>query len=495
MEQPATAKTGEEVAAARKEELSALSTRQLLEELHLPLPLHYRAEDGLTLEAYKRKVLEVLLTRDIAAFTTEELSLFLRVCPKKANNSKPVEHAERALLARLSTLSKVELAELLKWVATSSSLVADKQQNQDKLIEALLTRKFEELEPADFFVIMPLCPPERQQQIMAHLYRIRQQLDSIQMLQLMKLYFVAPPSVEIQGLMNALYENEKRRKTSATRDWSRSSDRRTRSPILRKKGPNDPSRPISSLTPHCRCPTSWTPPSTQSSRLRWRARSWEPAATRCPSRVDSRRRSTGWLCSFPCLPSSAKSDTTWAETKPLFPLSYPLPTVGAVTAVRLIASVLPLEAIAKQYGTQPAGVLALGSQPGTPLAPSQVGGEVEVTVCFGETHVFRLQKEDTFDELLKRAARRWNVSPTYHELQDNNFRTLDINRPVADTMTPNAIIRLTRRGFADTAATPAAAAPAPALTSVFSPQRPVSNIFAQPAPSPFAFGTQSPLFK
>ncbi len=44
MEQPATAKTGEEVAAARKEELSALSTRQLLEELHLPLPLHYRAE-------------------------------------------------------------------------------------------------------------------------------------------------------------------------------------------------------------------------------------------------------------------------------------------------------------------------------------------------------------------------------------------------------------------------------------------------------------------
>jgi hypothetical protein len=51
--------------------------------------------DGLTLEAYKRKVLEVLLTRDIAAFTTEELSLFLRVCPKKANNSKPVEHAER----------------------------------------------------------------------------------------------------------------------------------------------------------------------------------------------------------------------------------------------------------------------------------------------------------------------------------------------------------------------------------------------------------------
>ncbi|ELR16847.1 uncharacterized protein ACA1_041740 [Acanthamoeba castellanii str. Neff] len=32
------------------------------------------------------------------------------------------------------------------------------------------------------------------------------------MLQLMKMYFVAPPSVEIQGLMNALYENEKKKK-------------------------------------------------------------------------------------------------------------------------------------------------------------------------------------------------------------------------------------------------------------------------------------------
>jgi hypothetical protein len=38
----------------------------------------------------------------------------------------------RALLGRLSSLSKVELVELLKWVASSSSLVAEKQQNQDK---------------------------------------------------------------------------------------------------------------------------------------------------------------------------------------------------------------------------------------------------------------------------------------------------------------------------------------------------------------------------
>ena len=88
------------------------------------------------------------------------------------------------------------------------------------------------------------------------------------------------------------------------------------------------------------------------------------------------------------------------------------------------------------------------------------------------------------------------MSPTYHELQDNNFRSLDINSQVADTMTPNAIIRLTRRGFADTAAAPTAV-PAPALTSVCPPQRPVSNVFAQPAPSPVAYGTgaPSPLFK
>jgi hypothetical protein len=122
MEQPKAARTDVEAAAvAHKEELSTLSTRQLLEELRLALPLHYRTEGtpppkpqtdfmprefvhpplpqstsgGLTIEAYKAKVLGVLLTRDIAAFTTEELSLFLRVCPKKANNSKPVEHAER----------------------------------------------------------------------------------------------------------------------------------------------------------------------------------------------------------------------------------------------------------------------------------------------------------------------------------------------------------------------------------------------------------------
>jgi hypothetical protein len=95
--------------------------------------------------------------------------------------------------------------------------------------------------------------------------------------------------------------------------------------------------------------------------------------------------------------------------------------------------------------------------------------------------------------LLKRAARRWNVSPTYHELQDNNFKTLDGNSSVADTLTPNAIIRLTRRGFAE----PTPTIPAMPAGGGFTPQRgPVSNIFAQPAPSPFAFGqAPSPLFK
>jgi hypothetical protein len=45
MEQPKAARTDVEAAAvAHKEELSTLSTRQLLEELRLALPLHYRTE-------------------------------------------------------------------------------------------------------------------------------------------------------------------------------------------------------------------------------------------------------------------------------------------------------------------------------------------------------------------------------------------------------------------------------------------------------------------
>jgi hypothetical protein len=62
--------------------------------------------------------------------------------------------------------SLIDLAARCVWsLALAPNLV--------RLIEVLLSRKFEELEPADFFVIMPLCPSERQQQIMAHLYHLR----------------------------------------------------------------------------------------------------------------------------------------------------------------------------------------------------------------------------------------------------------------------------------------------------------------------------------
>ncbi len=74
---------------------------------------------------------------------------------------------------RTSTTPSVAVVATVLFLLPFSDGPAQRTACPDRLIEALLTRKFEELEPADFFVIMPLCPPERQQQIMAHLYRIR----------------------------------------------------------------------------------------------------------------------------------------------------------------------------------------------------------------------------------------------------------------------------------------------------------------------------------
>ena len=76
MEQPRAAQTEvEAAAAARSEALSILSTRQLLEELHLPLPLYYRAEGVCT----HRQTYTRFNIRNFAAYVCTQRQILIRL--------------------------------------------------------------------------------------------------------------------------------------------------------------------------------------------------------------------------------------------------------------------------------------------------------------------------------------------------------------------------------------------------------------------------------
>eukprot|EP01089_Gocevia_fonbrunei_P018470 TRINITY_DN6244_c0_g1_i1.p1 TRINITY_DN6244_c0_g1~~TRINITY_DN6244_c0_g1_i1.p1 ORF type:complete len:323 (-),score=48.99 TRINITY_DN6244_c0_g1_i1:21-899(-) len=136
---------------------------------------------------------------------------------------------------------------------------------------------------------------------------------------------------------------------------------------------------------------------------------------------------------------------TLTSSKPYLPLPYPLPHVGSVTTARLGALVIPQIDLKKytspKYVANPyiesnpdptVNVLAVKSpvkQPPKKEEQTLLGG-VEVLICNGETHTFKVAEKDTFKDLLERSARRWHVNVNSYELQDEEFASCDPNNQV-----------------------------------------------------------------
>lgn len=121
-------------------------------------------------------------------------------------------------------------------------------------------------------------------------------------------------------------------------------------------------------------------------------------------------------------------------------LPYPLGSQNLRTSrtVKIAALFLKNQEIeiVKQKMTQKAGQSHREkSESVIPLAtPTVTPGLHEVVVCFGELQPFRLQGNDTFEELLSRSSKRWNLQEDNYELQDENFRSLELKLKVLETI-------------------------------------------------------------
>jgi len=101
-----------------------------------------------------------------------------------------------------------------------------------------------------------------------------------------------------------------------------------------------------------------------------------------------------------------------SDSQPCFQLKYPLPKLGPLSFVRIELSFRCLEEISAE------------------LPKENVSGDVgltmensKVVVCVGDIHQFDVHKDETMGQFLQRACRKWNVNYTEYEIQDMNFQT------------------------------------------------------------------------
>lgn len=146
------------------------------------------------------------------------------------------------------------------------------------------------------------------------------------------------------------------------------------------------------------------------------------------------------------LPPYKKENSTFigrlTSEHPSLQLPYPLPKIGAVQNVRIGVIFMSIEKLDKII--QPVEVKPVHEP--TAITPTRAVSN-EVVVCFGETHPFRLDEFDTFQEVLFRAAKRWNLNVDEFEIQDENYKTFKLEDKVLPTMSKygTAVLRLVRK--------------------------------------------------
>ncbi|KAL6074905.1 hypothetical protein QOT17_003980 [Balamuthia mandrillaris] len=504
--------------AQSEQELSKLPTKDLLR--HLRRAAAAKEEENL--RPFKQRLLSVLLSRDLSDFSNEELFDFMALCPSQANNGKALKHAEQLLHSRAHAaqmMGKKELWRLLGWALNSSQL-PDKEQNLVRLVELLLHgKRWEELSHEEMVQLLNVASLEQRNKLLTHLYQQRERLTSLQLFQVLKFFFSGPPNEQIQNLLNTMYSHEQQRVTTekeklfaflmpvggGTMHMNAGFAAGREQPDV-----NNGLRHTSFLQQHATKSHVYFLDCTFNPVFEQQiARDGVPALANYAVQLWRQLPEGQGAAIFLSLPPYSQKHLVGClmDNHPLLPLPYPLPVVGAVTAVRVIAQLVPLEKLNKHsdqlgklMGSASSAFLhykdkATTSERGEMLTSSPIIGATErkegklsgeVVVCYGELHPFKLSEDDTFEELLRRATIRWNVAVSYsnYELQDENFKTLPPQEKVIPYMLSDTndshIIRLTPKG-------PFTATPA------FSPFQPPSTR-QQPAatPSPFRpFGHQS----
>jgi hypothetical protein len=418
------------------------------------------------LKLIRDKLLRVLLTTDMSSWSNYYLFQFVSHCPWEVNNGKLVQNAERLLVSRVDQMEKKDLIGLLSWMSTQVRST-ERQRHQEKIVQVILTKKFEELEANELFFILNFCGLEQRQVIIQNLFQRQEGLSSVELLTLMKFLFITPPTEEIQKVMNTMYNHEvekqkaeKIKKIAFIRPSYHAGNLPSQpQPIpgshpLLLLGEAQPSRNLIYLQPHPKKVDNYYLDVTFNVMLEHQlaSNSADGGAVGYGILLQADIPRKAGVAVFLSVPPFNKQSSHFVgyvtNGQPLLPLRYPLPVVGATSFVRIVAIILPLQMIQQQFAAQDikaAAVQGVGRGVSFPASPhvSETGGVV--TVCLGETHSFSLNKEETFNDLLHRAARRWKVDAASYELQDENYKVYEGSKCVLENLPSGALTRLTQK--------------------------------------------------